>query len=75
MVLSLGVNDRRNGLWNLPMCLKKAAEPRPVSRVSLNGGLLDRPLCETVSLKTGLTWQTQDSRDAQSHGIPAEESC
>ena len=48
-----------------PPYLKKAAESRPVSSVSLSGGLLDRPLCEVVKLKPGLTWQTQDSRDAR----------
>lgn len=48
------VKGNRNGLWNLPLSLKKATEARPVSGVSLNGGLVERPLCEAVKLKPGL---------------------
>ena len=58
-----GVKDRRNGLWNVPQCLKKVADA--VSGVSLNGGLVERPLCEAVKLKPGLPWRTQDIRDAR----------
>ena len=48
--------------------LKKAAEAWCVSGVSLNGGLLERPLCEAVKLKPGLFWRIQDVRDVRVMG-------
>lgn len=36
-----------------------------MSKVSLNGGLLEKVLCEAVKLKSGLTWRTQDVRNAR----------
>lgn len=39
--------------------LRKAAEGRHVSGVSLHGGL-ERPLCEAMKFKPGLHWKTQD---------------
>ena len=44
--------------------LKKDTETRHVSRVSLNGGLVERLLNEAVQLKSGLPWRRQDDRDA-----------
>lgn len=41
-------------VWNLTQCLKKAAEARHLSGGSLNGFLVERPLCESVKLKPGL---------------------
>ena len=48
--------------------LKKAAEAWRVSGVSLNGGLLEKSLCEVVKLKPGLFWRIQDVRDARVMG-------
>ena len=39
--------------------LKKVTEARHVSGVSLNGGLVERPLCKAVKLKPGLPWRHQ----------------
>lgn len=49
----------------MPLCLRTATETRHVSRVSLNGGLVERPLHEAVNLKPGLPWRTQDVKDAR----------
>ena len=51
------VKNQRSELWNLLPCLRKAAEARRVSGVSLNGGL-EKPLHEAVKLKTRLLWRT-----------------
>ena len=45
--------------------LTPVTKARHVSGVSLNGGLVERPLCEAVKLKPGLPWRTQDVRDAR----------
>ena len=45
--------------WDLLPLLRKATEIRHVSMVSLNGGLIERPLSEAVKLKTGLPWRTK----------------
>ena len=50
-----------NLLWKLPLCLRNATEVRHVSGVSLNGRLVERPLCESIKLK-GLPWRIQDVR-------------
>lgn len=39
-----------------------AIKARHISRVSLNGGLVERPLCEVVKLRPGLPQRTQDVR-------------
>ena len=44
-------------IQNLSLHLKKAAEARHVSGVSLNGGL-ERPLPEAMKMKPGLPWRT-----------------
>ena len=36
-----------------------------MSGVSLNGGLVEKPLHEAVKLKLGLSWRSQDARDAR----------
>ena len=46
------------------MKLKKAAEARHVSGLSLNGGL-EKPLDEAVKLKPGLICQSQDVIEAR----------
>lgn len=53
------VKDRRKKLWN------KATEARMVSGMSLNGALVEIPLCEAVNLKPGLLRRTQGIRDAK----------
>ena len=58
-----GLKDRRNELQNL--CLKDIAKTRHVSGVSLNGGLVERPLSEAVKLKLGWPWRIQDGRDSR----------
>lgn len=56
-----------NGLQNLPLWLRKAAEARFVAGEALHGGL-ERPLCEAMKGKSGLGWRPQDVGDARAVG-------
>lgn len=58
------VKKTRKGLWNLPPWLRKTAEARCVTGVSLYAGP-EGPLHESVKVKPRLCWRSQDARDAR----------
>lgn len=60
-------NTGVQGLWSLPLWLRKTAEARLVAGESLYRGL-KRLLCETVTVKPGLCWRSEDVRDASAVG-------
>lgn len=63
MALSYFTNGslEREGTWNLPPWLRKVAEARHASGVSLHEGL-ERPWRETVKVEPGLLQRCQDPR-------------
>lgn len=62
------VKDTRQGLWNLPSWLRKAAEARSVSEMPLHGGP-ERPMCKSVKVKSGLCWRPQNIGDARGYQV------
>ena len=41
-----------------------------MSEVSLNRGIVERPLCNSVKLKPGMSWRTKNVRDARAVECP-----
>lgn len=52
------------GLWNLPPQLRKVAEARHITGVSLHEDP-ERPLCEVLMVKPELPWKPQKSNNAR----------
>lgn len=61
-------NTGQKELWNLPLLLQKSTEARSLAGESLQGGP-ERPLCETVKVKTGLHWKPQGDGDRDTRVI------